>query len=55
MKLSNIRVKKSIIFRNLPLLSGRSIMEDVVTIINKQLGVQMGPKDLAACHELSPV
>ena len=43
------------IFRNLPLLSGRSITEDVVTFINKQLGVQMGPKDLVACHAVAPV
>ena len=44
-----------VIVRNLPLLSGRSILEDVVTFINKQLGVQMGPKDLLACHALSLV
>ena len=36
--------KDSIIFRNLPLISGRSIMEDVLTFINKQLGVQMDQK-----------
>ena len=38
--------KDSINFRKLLLLSGRSNMDDVVTFINKQLGVQMGPKDL---------
>ena len=47
--------KDCIIFRNLPLLPGRSITEDMVTYIKTQLGVQMGHKGLVACHALSPV
>ena len=30
-------------------------MEDVVTVIYKQFGEQMGPLDLAVCHELFSV
>ena len=30
-------------------------MQDAVTFINKQLGVHTRPKDLVACHALSPV
>ena len=39
----------------LPLPSGRSIMEDVVTFISPQLGLQLEPRDMVLCHALCPV
>ena len=47
--------KDCIIFRNLPLVSNKTVTDDVIYFVNRVLGINMAVKDLVGCHELAQI
>ena len=47
--------KDTIFFRNLPLLSNKDDITDVIEFIRNVLHVEVTPGDLVACHELGRI